>query len=317
MESLVTIIVPVYQAEKYVAYCIESILAQDYNHWELILINDGSTDCSGDLCDAYAMIDPRIHVYHQTNQGVSVARNKGLQKAKGDYLLFVDADDCLEKIALETLVKIAQNNELPILQFGIRSYQNGSKAKVATPDSFKLTIYNDLNQYHTFQYGVWGYLLRRDIYTQENFTEGIKYAEDIEYITKCITHSNKIGILSATFYYLRLHPQSAMANLHSYQQVADHLVAIRNLSQYTADKSEQTSRFINQQITKLVKSYFSFFIKNQPKKKEISQINKDYRSIYPLINTQSWKDRIAFSMAYLDIRIYIALLRIYVTQTSH
>ena len=68
MESLVTIIVPVYQAEKYVAYCIESILAQDYNHWELILINDGSTDCSGDLCDAYAMIDPRIHVYHQTNQ---------------------------------------------------------------------------------------------------------------------------------------------------------------------------------------------------------------------------------------------------------
>ncbi len=317
MENLVTIVVPVYQAEKYVGCCIESILAQDYNNWELILINDGSTDSSGDLCDAYAIIDQRINVYHQENKGVSAARNKGLRIAKGEYLIFVDADDCLERSALDNLVNIAQTNKLSILQFGIRSYQNESKVKTTSKGSFKLTIYNDLSQYNSFQYGVWGYLLQRNIYTLETFTEGVRYAEDIEFITKCITHSNRLGVLSATFYYLRLHSQSAMANLHSYQQVADHLIAIRNLAEYTTNKNEEVISFVNRQITKLVKSYFSFFINNKPQGQEVSQINNDYRSIYPLISTQSIKDRIGFMMAYLDVRIYVALLKLYVSQSSH
>lgn len=316
MENLVTIIIPVYQAEKYISCCIESILSQNYNNWELILINDGSMDNSGDLCDAYSRVDSRIHVYHQSNKGVSAARNKGLQEAKGDYLLFVDADDYIDKMTLDTLVNIAKNNQLPILQFGVKSYREESENPKSVENSLKLAIYHNIKDYNSFQYGVWGYLLHRNIYSQERFTEDIRYAEDIEYITKCIVRSNKIGVLSATFYYLRLHALSAMANLHAYNQVADHLIVIRNLSHYTSLKNDTASKFINKQITKLVKSYFSFFIRNQLKRKEIRQINKDYRSIYPLINTKLIKERIGFMIAYLDIRLYVMLLRIYVIQTT-
>ena len=105
MTNLVTIIIPVFQAEKYIRYCIESILEQTYHQWELILIDDGSTDQSGIICDEYALNDDRVHVYHQINKGVSAARNRGLQMAKGAFLLFVDADDHLKNTTLETLIK--------------------------------------------------------------------------------------------------------------------------------------------------------------------------------------------------------------------
>ena len=246
---------------------------------------------------------------------MSIARNKGVEVAKGDFLIFVDADDYLKDDALDTLVNIATTNNLSILQFGIKSYQNETEISSIKQESFKLQIYDDLNKYHSFQYGVWGYLIHKKIYKNEAFTEGIRYAEDIEYISKCIAISERIGVLSATFYYLRLHPQSAMANLCSYNQAADHIIVIRNLSNYKLNKNINYSFFINHQITKLVKSYFSFFIKNNIAKEDIKQINQDYRSIYPLIYTDSLKEKISFMIAYLDIRIYVALLRLYVSKT--
>ena len=159
--------------------------------------------------------------------------------------------------------------------------------------------------------------MNKNIYKNEAFTAGLRYAEDIEYISKFIAPSERIGVLSAVFYYLRLHPQSAMAKLCSYNQITDHLIVIRNLSKYKLSNDINYSSFINQQITKLVKSYFSFFIKNKIIKEEIKQINQDYRSIYPLINTESLKERITFMIAYWDIRIYILLLKIYTIKTSN
>ena len=102
-----------------------------------------------------------------------------------------------------------------------------------------------------------------------------------------------------------------------YKQDADHISVIRNLAKYKISKNINYSFFINHQITKLVKSYFSFFIKNNIAKEDIKQINQDYRSIYPLICTVSLKERISFMKAYLDIRIYVALLRLYVSKTSN
>ena len=92
----ISIIVPIYNAEKYLARCIESILRQTYSDLEIILVDDGSVDDSADICDTFAFQDERILVFHQANGGVSVARNLGLKKATGDFVMFVDADDCIE-----------------------------------------------------------------------------------------------------------------------------------------------------------------------------------------------------------------------------
>ncbi len=99
-----SIIVPVYNVEKYVSRCIESIRSQTYDNWELILIDDGSTDNSGKICDKYSA-DIRINIIHQNNQGVSRARNKGIECAKGENILFIDSDDWLDKRALEEYQK--------------------------------------------------------------------------------------------------------------------------------------------------------------------------------------------------------------------
>lgn len=96
MNNLISIIVPIYCAEDYLNYCIDSILAQSYKNFELILVNDGSTDNSGKICDDYAKKDDRIKVIHKENAGVSSARNTGIENAKGEYILFIDSDDYVD-----------------------------------------------------------------------------------------------------------------------------------------------------------------------------------------------------------------------------
>ncbi len=99
----ISVIVPVYQAEALLPQCVESVLAQTFSDWELLLIDDGSRDGSPALCDGYAAKDPRIRVFHKPNGGVSTARNLGLEQATGPYIAFLDADDAFEPAALETL----------------------------------------------------------------------------------------------------------------------------------------------------------------------------------------------------------------------
>ena len=97
-----SIIVPVYNAEKYLSECIESILGQSFDDYELILIDDGSKDISKDICDEYARKDSRIKVIHKNNEGVSITRQRGVEFSRGEYLCFADADDKLDKHCLES-----------------------------------------------------------------------------------------------------------------------------------------------------------------------------------------------------------------------
>ena len=108
MIDKVSIIVPVYNIENYIRVCVESILAQTYESFELILVDDGSKDNSGILCDEYAAIDSRVKVIHKENGGVSSARNTGLQQAKGKWIMYVDGDDWIEPDMIESLIETAK-----------------------------------------------------------------------------------------------------------------------------------------------------------------------------------------------------------------
>lgn len=112
-----SIICPVYNAGKYLNVAIESVLLQSYIHWELILIDDGSTDDSGDICNDYAKRDQRIRVFHEKNQGVSAARNAGIEMARGNWILFLDSDDYFEKDALHILNNSILDKEVDMLIF--------------------------------------------------------------------------------------------------------------------------------------------------------------------------------------------------------
>lgn len=108
---LISVIVPVYNVEKYLRECIDSILIQTFVDFEIILVDDGSTDSSGEICDEYHEKDSRIKVFHKNNGGLSSARNKGLDEAKGDYVCFIDSDDTIAKDYLEKLLKAVKTND--------------------------------------------------------------------------------------------------------------------------------------------------------------------------------------------------------------
>lgn len=129
----VSIVVPVYNAAAYLETCITSILKQTYKNIEVILVNDGSTDKSGEICDQYAKIDPRITAIHQQNAGPAAARNKGIEKASGTYLQFVDADDWMKQTMTNDLVTALENHEADLVICG---YESGKQIYVPSITGF-------------------------------------------------------------------------------------------------------------------------------------------------------------------------------------
>ena len=132
----ISVIIPVYNVEKYLSKCIESVLEQDFSDYEIILIDDGSTDTSGKLCDEYAENYSAIKVIHQQNKGLGGARNTGIEAAEGQYLLFVDSDDYIRDNIMTFLYDTAVCNDSDIVAFGMDYvYESGGKFATRRPIS--------------------------------------------------------------------------------------------------------------------------------------------------------------------------------------
>ena len=119
-QPLISVIIPVYGVEKYIAQCLDSIINQTYKNLEVIVVNDGTKDRSAEIAKEYATKDSRIKVYDFQNGGLSVARNRGLEIATGDYISYIDSDDWLDTKMYETLLKAAMKNDADMVKCGIR-----------------------------------------------------------------------------------------------------------------------------------------------------------------------------------------------------
>lgn len=212
-----SIIVPVYKVEKYICSCIESILNQEYPDLELLLIDDGSPDNSGIICDEYAKSDSRVKVFHQVNRGVSYARNVGLNNASGEYVLFVDADDVLYYDALITLnhtIETSPDN-LDLIQFSMNNEYNIYEKDDKISDILNPEDYIKAN---VFNVSAAGTLYRRDIINNNSirFNESIKYAEDQLFFVEYLKYSRyNIRINNVLYYYRITNTNSAMHNQNS------------------------------------------------------------------------------------------------------
>lgn len=128
----VSVIIPVYNVEKYLVQCLDSIINQSYKELEIILIDDGSSDGSGIICDQYASLDPRIQVVHKANEGVSAARNTALDMMTGSLVTFVDSDDWLDLDIISQCVEfLSRHPQVNILQFGVTEYRDGALSQIA------------------------------------------------------------------------------------------------------------------------------------------------------------------------------------------
>jgi len=217
----ISVIVPVYQAEKHLKPCVESVLKQTFPDWELLLIDDGCTDGSPALCDGYAAKDDRVRVFHQTNGGVSAARNTGLHEAQGTCIAFLDADDRLEFRALETLwclreqsgadtVGCAHLNLTPdgkaaaerLLPAGIYDRQ-GILEGIVHPllgDRLVPPVFNGF---------IWRYLFSAAILRENKITFEGAYLEDELFLMEYFCHARKLAVTEQPLYRYYWNPASA------------------------------------------------------------------------------------------------------------
>jgi len=214
----ISIIVPIYNADKYLSRCIESVLAQSFRNFELLLVDDGSTDKSGDICKKYAKQDHRIQVYHKKNGGVSSARNIGLKHASGEWVLFIDADDELLEHSLNNMINETKR-QIDLVVYGYKSYDDNNKLLFSTLQEQRAEVI-DANEMIKRLF-VWpyynGYLWNKlfNLLTIKNnhisFNEHIYYNEDrlfcIEYINAI---HNAIYYSSFPVYLYRKHNDSAI-----------------------------------------------------------------------------------------------------------
>lgn len=198
-----SIIVPVYNVEQYLHKCIESILAQSFKDCELILVDDGSTDSCGAICDEFLAKDERVKVIHQDNQGVSVARNIGVQCAQGDYIGFVDGDDYIALDMFEGMMKYLETNNLDIVCADCYVVKN-DKAKFK-PRYTNNHIWDDgkaINEIlqGTLDNAVWNKVYRYDVVTGIEFPKNRRY-EDVATTYKFIYNAKRVGYISKPYYY--------------------------------------------------------------------------------------------------------------------
>lgn len=212
MEHLISVIVPVYNVEEYLDKCIKSILNQSYRNLEIILVNDGSPDNCPFICDEYARLDSRIKVIHKKNGGQADARNVGLERAKGEYISFIDSDDWIDLMFYEHLVRYLIDNKLDVVESGYIKVHNNHKM-VHIVDSEKIYNKYEAMKVYLNHSGlsaiVCNKIYTRDVIGEIRFPLG-KGTEDEFWTYQVIGRAEKIGYLAKPLYYYLQRESSTM-----------------------------------------------------------------------------------------------------------
>lgn len=230
---------PAYKSERYISEAIESVIKQTFSGWELIIVDDGSPDCTGRIADDYSQKDLRIKVFHQSNKGVSSSRNYALERINGDYVTFLDSDDIYHserlKVMLDVLIKdpscdavFADYKEF-IGNTRIDDY-DGNISPVIFGDKIVEKVIQD-SRLHL----MCNVMLKSEIAKKVKFAE-LKFAEDYCYIRDCSCYMNKIAVIDPVLYYYRRDNENAMtSHFFTEKYIPEYLKLVENAYQFCVD----------------------------------------------------------------------------------
>lgn len=297
----ISVIVPVYNAENTIRRLLDSLQAQTMSSFEVIMVDDGSTDNSATICDEYAHQDSRFRVIHQSNAGVAMARKKGIESAYGIYSIHADADDWVESTMLEELYAKAYETDADIV---ICDYYDTSFDGVDSYHKMHLSSYNpndvlyDITQGYCFG-GLWHKLLKTDLYKKYNarFYPGINYSEDVLILAQILRHKEvKISYLNSAYYHY-IHNNSSITHLAS-------LNTYNGLKMYLAKITEilpsDNGRFDQFKETLPIASFLMGFMNRLISDKEARKEYKRLRSIL-WRDSKSLQWRLGYAMIELNI----------------
>lgn len=227
----ISVIIPVYNVEKYIYKCVSSVYNQSFQDFEIILVDDGSQDLSGWYCDNYARRDNRTHVIHKKNGGLSEARNVGIDVAQGEYYMFLDSDDWIDKDMLEVLYKLVKNEKADIAECSYRNIykdhieeETANSGQIITGDSL-FAIQGELD-WRYFKPVAWNKLYHRNIFADGKRYPVGKYHEDEFFTHKAFYSANKLAYIDVSKYnYVREREGSITGNVTS--KILDGCYALR------------------------------------------------------------------------------------------
>lgn len=249
----ISIIVPVYNCKKYLRQCLDSILSQTFKDWECLLIDDGSTDESGSICDEYARRDNRFAAYHKENGGLTSARNYGLERSVGEWIMHVDGDDWIEVDSIERLLQTARDTASDMV-FGDFRFSYHDKTINQRNTQWRGNKIDSLNNHISFVWTtLWSGIAKHEIYIKHNLKSpsGITYCEDFHLITRLCWFAKRISNCHYAFYNYRQHPKSIMHNLNKETETDEQWV-YSDIAQFFKSEGvyEQFRRSLNWRLLK-------------------------------------------------------------------
>lgn len=277
MEAKLSIIIPAYNVAGYLEKCLDSILVQTFEEFEVILVDDGSTDSTPDICDGYAKKDGRIHVIHKPNEGVSAARNTGIEIAVGEYFLFFDGDDFVEPYTCEELYQLAKDKQVDTILYGYHRYEDGRVKETCYP-IFPSGIYEEeriLKELLPRFIGIAGDKINSWLHQEENalyvenpalwramvsartikeyqilFDRNLKVGEDTIFISEYLSYAKRCYVQPKCYYYLVTRNTST---IYVYEQ--NPLAKLEGKLKLLAARKELTQRIQSRRKTDISKSW--------------------------------------------------------------
>ena len=295
INNTVSVIVPVYKVEQYLDDCLKSLVEQTYKDLEIILVDDGSPDTCGEICDNWAKRDKRINVIHKENGGLSDARNAGLECVHGAYVYFVDSDDKLKKDVIEIAVSYSQKCDADIVISTKNGTNNTNTVKIASGNE----IFQEM--FHNYFWEAWGKLYKKDLITGIQFKKGRLY-EDLAYTPYVVLKANKVVLIDDGAYLYTIRDDSIMGK--SKVSIKKDLIEnIEELLEYLKFYDKKQRRFIlNWSIWFLAEKYLSItdLSLNQEFGRELNNYYKKHFSKVMFFNTYGLRTRWKILKVFLD-----------------
>ena len=266
---MVSIIVPVYNAEKYLHRCVDSVLNQVYKDFELILVDDGSNDSCPQICDEYALKDCRVKVIHQDNSGVSVARNHGLKICSGQFIAFVDADDYIVPEMLQKMVSIIQcGSDIVISGFLCCYKQKVQGVFINAPKEFDLEDLKANYDYYKIPNSVWAKLYKRDLINNIMFNDKMSMGEDLLFNLQYYNNCRKFACIQATDYYYDCTNQSSAMHNFKPEYIVCQKILYGELKQFKYGKVVFTDDGVDMAILSTLLDYLRCIFELKLSKRE-------------------------------------------------
>lgn len=317
VNPLISIVIPVYNVEKYLERCLDSVIEQTYRNLEIILVDDGSTDGSGDICEKYGQKDTRIKVLHQKNQGQASARNYGMQYVHGMYLVFIDSDDYVSHCHIEKMFMLAKHYDANLVQCCMKKIRSDKKAKEKVID-YNVKIYTPSEAMKAYCYqkyftaSPWGKLIHISLIDNLKFPVGMGY-EDAAVMYKVIGNAQSLVFTEEVMYYYRQHAMSTMHAKFSEKKI-DRIIIAEQLKQYIEAKFPENSKAVN---TRYILANFQLLMDLPYDKKYRSlrhEISKNIRNVRLKVIKDS-ESKISIKLiawiSYFGLPILMGLGRIY------